>query len=98
MIDSRAPLGESFSSGDLPPWKIRKSRAANVAGVTIFSIGEGVRQAPRGYGIAICHLQVWAGYTGLRLHRLGQRIFLPWQHRILHREVQEYLQEAGSHA
>ena len=34
MIDSRQPLGESFSPGAPPLWKFRKSRGAKAGGAT----------------------------------------------------------------
>lgn len=36
-MDSREPLGESFSPGSIAPWKPRKSRGARAVGLSIIT-------------------------------------------------------------
>lgn len=48
MIDSREPLGESFSPGVLPAWKPRKWRVARATGLSIVTTVEFGRRLTAG--------------------------------------------------
>jgi hypothetical protein len=42
-IDSRAEPGDWFSRGELPPWKLRKTKFAQAAGLSLMALGRATR-------------------------------------------------------